>query len=149
MTRSQRRKLLQILNTLYPNPASELHFRNRYQLLIAVLLSAQCTDKKVNEITPQLFRRYRDFRGLSNASLGDIERIIRPINYYRTKARNLLALSKIISQKFSNKMPRTFEELTSLPGIGRKSADYELAGGINQYFNSLETPDNRKDKFIN
>jgi len=118
--------LLEALAELYPDPRSELDFSSEYQLLIAVMLSAQCTDKKVNQVTPALFAAYPDFAALSNAKLPDVERIIRPINYFKTKARNIIETAKQVAARFRSSLPKTHEELTSLPGVGNKTANVIL-----------------------
>lgn len=107
----------------YPDPRSELDFKDDYQLVVAVILSAQCTDKKVNQVTPQLFGRFADFAALAKAPITELEQIIRPINYYRTKARNLIAMAQRVVDDFNGKLPGEHPELTSLPGIGRKTAN--------------------------
>lgn len=119
--------LISALAKLYPNPRSELDFTNDYQLLIAVMLSAQCTDKKVNQVTPELFAKYHDFKALSKARLADVERIIRPINYFKTKSKNIIATANEVVERFHSKVPATHEELTSLPGVGRKTANVILS----------------------
>jgi endonuclease-3 len=116
--------LLSSLAELYPH--SELDFSNEYQLLIAVVLSAQCTDKKVNQVTAVLFQRYRDFKALSKAKLDDVERIIRPINYFKTKSKNIIETAKRIVEEHESSVPKTREELTTLPGVGRKTANVVL-----------------------
>ncbi len=115
-----------LFSKLYPEAASELNFKNEFELCVAVVLSAQCTDKKVNQVTPTLFERFPDFAALAHANLSTIEEIIRPINYYRTKSKNLLALGQRVTNEFAGKLPRSFEELTSLAGIGRKTANVVL-----------------------
>ncbi len=112
---------------LYPNPRSELHFEGEFQLLVAVVLSAQCTDKKVNEVTPLLFARYPSSRELSRARVVALEEILRQVNYYRTKARNLLALAKMLEDDFGGKVPRSYDELRRLPGVGNKTANVVLS----------------------
>ena len=124
---SSKSRLLRILARLYPQPASELVFANEYQLLSCVVLSAQCTDKKVNQVTPELFLRYPTFEALAGAQLADVEAIVRPINYYRTKAGNLIALSSQVCCEFGGKVPRTHAQLTSLPGVGNKTANVVLS----------------------
>lgn len=114
--------LLHSLSTLYPNPGSELNFSNEYELVVAVVLSAQCTDRKVNEVTPELFTRYPNFDTLANARLQAIEKIVRPINYYRTKSRNLIELGKSVRSSFGGRLPHTIDELVTLPGVGHKTA---------------------------
>lgn len=122
----QRSNMLRILGQLYPNPQSELNFCNEYELLVSVMLSAQCTDKKVNQVTPLLFQRFADFKALSRANLNSLEAIIRPINYYRTKARALISTAKNITQNFDGKVPRTMQELITLNGVGQKTANVVL-----------------------
>ena len=123
MNTKNNRKLLGIFGRLYPAPRSELKFEGEYQLAVSVILSAQCTDKKVNEVTRVLFKRYRDFRGLGRADLEELGALIRPINYYKTKAKNLISLAKLVIAEHEGKLPRTREELQELPGIGRKTAN--------------------------
>jgi endonuclease-3 len=120
------KKLLKLLRRLYPDPKSELDFKNEYQLVVAVILSAQCTDKKVNEVTPTLFSTYPDFSALSKAKQSEVETIIRPINYYKTKARNLIGMAHTVVSSFAGKLPKDHDDLTSLPGIGRKTANVVL-----------------------
>lgn len=126
MNKFSRNFILSTLRRLYPEPRSELNFRNSYELLVAVMLSAQCTDKKVNEVTPALFRACPDFADLARAKLPEIERIIRPINYYRTKARNLLSMAESVASAGGD-LPRTREGLMALPGVGQKTASVILS----------------------
>jgi endonuclease-3 len=121
-----RAKLLAILETLYPEPRSELDFSNEYELLIAVMLSAQCTDKKVNQVTPELFGKYPSLKRLAGARVEDVAAIIRPINYYKTKSANIVATAQRITEEYRGTVPKTHEELTSLPGVGRKTANVVL-----------------------
>ena len=119
--------LLDTLAQLYPSPRSELNFRNEYELVTSVLLSAQCTDRKVNEITPVLYRHYSDFNQLAKARLEDVETIIRPINYYRTTSKNLIRLAQIVQEKHHGKLPQEHASLFSLPGLGNKTANVVLS----------------------
>lgn len=123
---SKQQKILSRLGKLYPNPRSELNFRGDYQLVVSVILSAQCTDKKVNEVTPALFEKYKSFEDLAKARVSSLEKIIRPVNYYRTKAKNLIGMAKQVVDEHKGKLPRTHEELTTLPGVGRKTANVVL-----------------------
>jgi endonuclease-3 len=127
MTPRNRTILLQRLAELYPDPRSELNFDGEFQLVVAVILSAQCTDKKVNEVTPILFERYPDFSSLGKARLSSIEKIIRPVNYYVTKSKNLIAMARIVEQEFGGKLPRTHGELVTLAGVGNKTANVVLS----------------------
>ena len=121
-----RKKLLKVLRTAFPNPHSELEFKDEYQLAVAVMLSAQCTDKKVNEVTAVLFKTYPSFKKLSTAKVADIEKVIRPVNYYKTKALNLTGLAKAIMSEHGGKLPSDLDSLVALPGIGRKTANVIL-----------------------
>lgn len=125
-SRQRKNKLLSTFEELYPDPASELNFKNNYQLLIAVVLSAQCTDKKVNDVTPILFKRYPNFKSLQAADTQELEEIIRPINYYRTKTRNIIKLADCIESRFKSRLPRTRKDLMSLSGVGQKTANVVL-----------------------
>jgi len=123
MNRKQKADLVATLLDKYvPNPKIPLKHKDAFTLLIAVLLSAQATDKKVNEITPALFKLASTPKKMSEQSLSDIEKIIRPIGLYKTKAKAIKNLSKILVEKFHSKVPKTFEELESLPGVGHKTA---------------------------
>ena len=127
MHKQEVEQLKKILHGLYPNPKSELDFCNDYQLIVAVILSAQCTDKKVNQVTPALFTKYPDFQQLAQASIEDLENIIRPINYYKTKAKNLIGMANSVSHKHQAMLPTTRVELEELPGVGRKTASVILS----------------------
>jgi endonuclease-3 len=126
MTPKKRLLLLEQLAALYPESRSELNFSNEFELIIAVMLSAQCTDVKVNQVTAVLFKSYPDASHLAKAKLIDIERIIRPINYFKTKSKNIIATSKLLHEHYNGKVPRTHDELTALPGVGRKTANVVL-----------------------
>ena len=115
--------LVRRLAEAYPNPKTELQFSGEYQLVCSVLLSAQCTDKKVNETTPELFRRFPDFAALAKAKLPSLEQIIRPINYYKSKAKHLVGMAQMVQGEFAGKLPKTHAELIRLPGVGRKTAN--------------------------
>ncbi len=123
MKAADKQKLIAIFQRCYPSPRSELNFKNKYQLAVSVILSAQCTDKKVNEVTPRLFAKYGSFKKLSAAKLSDLEEIIRPINYYKTKARHLIAMAQTVISVYKGKLPAAREELMQLPGVGRKTAN--------------------------
>lgn len=120
------KNLIKLFKVAYPEPSSELNFNNEYQLIVSVVLSAQCTDKKVNEVTPLLFKKFSKFKALSKATVLEVEKIIRPVNYYKTKSKNLVALAQIVESKFRGKLPQTMDELIELPGVGRKTASVVL-----------------------
>ena len=112
---------------LYPTTGSELNFKNPFELVVAVSLSAQCTDKKVNEVSPLLFAKFPDFKSLAAARVSSIETIIRPINYYKTKAKNIKAMAEKVVEEFNGKLPSDHEILMTLPGVGRKTANVVLS----------------------
>src|SRR5690349_24046262 len=103
-----------------PDAETELLYDNPYQLLVAVILSAQCTDKRVNMTTPAIFERYPDAFALSQASYDDIFGLIKSISYPGNKSRHLLGMAKMLVEKFNGEVPMTVEELILLPGVGRK-----------------------------
>lgn len=111
-----------ILNKLFPNPPIPLKHTSHYTLLIAVLLSAQCTDKKVNEVTPKLFAKAETPDQMAQLSVAQIQSIIRPCGLAPTKAKAIKRLSEILLEDYSGKIPRTIEELETLPGVGHKTA---------------------------
>lgn len=119
-------EVLKILARLYPDARSELNFKNDYELVVSVVLSAQCTDKKVNEVTPKLFEKFPHFKALAAAKVSNIESIIRPVNYYITKSKNLKALASKVEHEFKGKLPVQHEDLITLPGVGRKTANVVL-----------------------
>jgi endonuclease-3 len=128
MTKKQRSKLVkEILDKYFKNPKIPLNYINTYTFLIAILLSAQATDKKVNEITPILFKKAKNPKEMLNIKLSELEKIIKPIGLYKTKAKNILKLSEILAEKFNSKVPKTLEELESLPGVGHKTASVLMA----------------------
>ena len=116
-------QLLSLLEVEYPEAKSALDFVGDYQLIVAVVLSAQCTDKKVNEVTPHLFARWPSFQALAVSDEKELASIIRPINYYLTKARNLRGLAESVVIQWGGALPGTIDELVSLPGVGRKTAN--------------------------
>ncbi|MEK7507898.1 MAG: endonuclease III [Patescibacteria group bacterium] len=124
--RARAKKIFSRLRKIFPNPKIALKFRNNWELLIAVQLSAQCTDKKVNEITPELFKKYKTLDDYVNANPRDFERHIYQCGFYRSKAKNILTAAKIVREKFRGKLPRTMNEIITIPGIGRKSANVIL-----------------------
>ncbi len=121
------RKLLRHFESLYPNPRSELNFNSEYELVTAVILSAQCTDKKVNEVTPALFDAFPNFAALSKARLSTVEKLIRPVNYYKSKSRNIIGMATDVTNRHGGKLPKNREGLEALPGVGRKTASVVLS----------------------
>ena len=115
-----------------PDAKSELNFTNHYELLVAVVLSAQCTDKRVNMVTPALFERYPDAHALSQASVSDILRYIQSISYPNNKAQHLHDMAVMLTEKFQGIVPDSLEQLQQLPGVGRKTANVIMAVAFNQ-----------------
>ena len=111
------------LEELIPNPICELNYQKDYELVIAVMLSAQTTDKGVNKVTSILFQKYNSLEKLASSNIEDIKEIIKPIGNYNKKASNIIEISKILINKYKKQVPKTYEELEILPGIGRKSAN--------------------------
>lgn len=118
------------LDELFPNAHCELFYNDAFTLLIAVMLSAQTTDASVNKVTPTLFEKYPTCYDLAEAKLSDVENIIRTIGLYKNKAVNVINTAKIISEKYKGVVPNTIEELTELPGVGRKTASVVQAEGF-------------------
>lgn len=114
------------LKAHYPNAECTLDFRQPWQLLVAAILSAQCTDARVNLITPALFERYPDLAALAQAVPGELENLVRSCGLYRTKARNILASAQLLIKDFGGELPQSTEELMRLPGVGRKIANLIL-----------------------
>ncbi len=118
------------LRALIPNPQSELVFSNTLELLVAVMLSAQCTDKRVNIITRDLFKKYRSASDYARASYEEFENDIKSCNYYHNKAKNIVDACKAIVDKFGGQVPSNHNDLVSLPGVGNKTANVVLAVGF-------------------
>ena len=111
------------LTEAYPDARPELHYQNPYELIVAVILSAQCTDKRVNTVTPGFFAKYPTVHDLAVAEMGEVEEIVRPCGFYRNKARNLVAMASKVVADFGGEVPSTLQELQSLAGVGRKTAN--------------------------
>lgn len=114
--------IISYLNEIFPNVGCELNYSKPHELLIAVVLSAQTTDKSVNNVTPFLFARYPSISDLANAKLKDVEEIIHPIGLYKNKAKNIILLAKEIVNHFNGEVPHAKEDLITLPGVGNKTA---------------------------
>lgn len=118
--------LLDFLDRAYPDARVLLDYRDPFELLVAAVLAAQCTDERVNRVTPALFRKYPDPRALAAAAPGDLEEAVRPTGFFRNKAAALRALSRAIVEEHGGAVPMTMEGLTRLPGVGRKTASVIL-----------------------
>ena len=127
MKRSSKEYIIENLNRLYPDAHCELNHKDSFELLIAVVLSAQTTDVSVNRVTPALFEKYPDALSLSEASEEDVMRLIHSIGLYKNKSRNIINLAKELVKRFNGEVPSKREELESLPGVGRKTANVVLS----------------------
>ena len=126
-------KIISALKRTYPGAHCELNFSNPLQLLIATILSAQCTDKRVNIVTAKLFKKYRSAKDFAAAPLADLEEAVKTTGFFRNKAKNIKACCAALVEKFGGEVPRTMDELHALAGVGRKTANVVLgnAFGIN------------------
>ena len=132
-TAAETRKIVAALSTQHPNADTELHFTNAYELLVATILSAQCTDERVNQVTPALFKRYPDAAALANATTEELEPQIQSTGFFRAKSRSLLGMATEVVEGHAGEIPKTMDELVKLPGVGRKTANVVLGharGGL-------------------
>ena len=129
-------QILDILEQAHPEAKCALDYKNPFELVAATILSAQCTDQRVNMVTPALFARYPDARAMARAKPEQLETIIRSTGFFRSKARSLLGCAKGLAERHGGEVPRTMDEMTKLPGVGRKTASvvlghaYDIAEGI-------------------
>ena len=127
------------LKEKFPSPSCELKFKNNYELLISVILSAQCTDKRVNLVTPNLFKAYPTVFDMAKAKQKDLEEMIRPCGFFHNKAKNIIGACKDISEKFNGEIPNDYESLLSLSGVGRKTANVVLSVGFGKDAIAVDT----------
>lgn len=120
------KKIMAIIADMFPEAKGELEWEKTYQLLIAVILSAQTTDKAVNKVTPFLWAKYPNLEDLASANLTDVELILKSIGLYKTKARNIIKTAQILVDNYNGQVPKTHKELETLPGVGRKTANVVL-----------------------
>ena len=129
-------QILDILELTHPEAKCALAYRSPFELVAATILSAQCTDERVNQVTPALFRRYPDAKAMARAKPEDLEAIVRPTGFFRAKSRSLLGCATALAERHGGEVPRTMDEMTQLPGVGRKTASvvlghaYGIAEGI-------------------
>lgn len=119
-------KILILLRKHYPGSRIALHYKTPHELLVATILSAQCTDERVNKATPGLFVRYTSPQDFANARLPELEKLIHSTGFYRNKAKNIKASAQLIMEKFDGEVPKTMDELLQLPGVARKTANVVL-----------------------
>lgn len=139
-------EILDTLEILFPQAKPELNFSNSFELLIAVILSAQTTDKSVNRVTVQLFKQYPNPLLLSQASLDDVEECLRSIGLYRHKAKHIIACATKIHSEFNDEVPQTIEQLMTLPGVGRKTANVVVSVAFDQPAIAVDTHVERVSK---
>ena len=116
-------KIVEILKEFYPDATCSLDFKNPFEMLISVMLAAQCTDERVNKTTPELFKKYGTPELMAEADIEDLEKIVHPCGFYKNKAKNIKACSQKILDEYNGLVPENMEDLQSLPGVGRKSAN--------------------------
>jgi len=131
--------LNRVLGAKYPDPKSELEYMSPFQLLVATILAAQATDRQVNIITRELFRVAPDAAIMSGMELDQVKSLVRSINYYNNKAKNILEVSRILAERYEGVVPETREELESLPGVGRKTANVVLSNAFHQPVMPVDT----------
>ena len=127
---AQTRRIMAKLGTQYPNADTELHYSNPYELLVATILSAQCTDERVNQVTPALFKRYPNACALVKATTDELEPQIQSTGFFRAKSRSLLGMASEIVERHGGEVPKTMAELVELPGVGRKTANVVLGHAL-------------------
>jgi endonuclease III len=129
-TKERLQRIIQRLREVYPSAHCELDFETPFQLLVATILSAQCTDKRVNIVTRDLFQKYRSADALAGAGQSELEQAIKSTGFYRNKAKNLRAMAKDLGEKYGGEVPQTMAELTQLAGVGRKTANVVLGNAF-------------------
>lgn len=132
-------KIYDILKNKFPIAQCELNFENNYQLIVAVILSAQCTDKRVNIVTPKLFEKYPTVQDLANADIEELKDIIRSCGFYNNKSKNLIAMAKDVTNKFNGEIPSNYDDLVALAGVGRKTANVVMAVGFGKDAIAVDT----------
>ena len=127
--KQQAKKVLQALHKTYPEAKCALEHKNPFQLAVATILSAQCTDERVNIVTKDLFKKYRSPRAFAEAKIEELEQDIKSTGFYHNKAKSIKAMSQAVAEKFGGQVPKDLDELVKLPGIGRKTANVILGTG--------------------
>ena len=132
-------EILDRLEMQYPDAECALHHENVFQLIVAVALSAQTTDKSVNQVTPALFRKYPDPASLAAADVSEVEACLKRIGMYRTKAKNIIGMAKVLTAEYDGQVPEDYDALVSLPGVGRKTANVVLSVGFGEQRIAVDT----------
>jgi endonuclease-3 len=139
MTEVRVEKILSLLEKAYPDAGLVLHYRNSLELLVATILAAQCTDERVNKVTETLFKKYRTAKDYANARLEIFEQEIRSTGFYKNKAKNIIACNKELVERFGGNVPDTMEDLVTLPGVGRKTANVLLGNVFGKQAIAVDT----------
>ncbi len=121
--KEQSKEIVKILKKRYPDAKCSLDFKTPFEMLVAVMLSAQCTDERVNKTTPSIFAKYNTPKDFAEMDIEELEKLIHPCGFYKNKAKNIKACSQMIIEKYNGEVPKTMGELILLPGVGRKSAN--------------------------
>jgi endonuclease-3 len=129
-TPAETRRIVATLERQHPNADTELHYRNPYELLVATILSAQCTDERVNRVTPALFERYPDARALARATTAELEPQIQSTGFFRAKSKSLLGMAQAVVERHGGDVPASMDALRALPGVGRKTANVVLGHAL-------------------
>lgn len=132
-------KVLEIFEATIPEPKTELHYDTPFHLLLAVILSAQCTDKRINMVTPALFERYPTSKELAAATFEEVQPFVKSVTYPNAKSRSLIKAAKILEEEFGGEMPRDIDNLMKLPGVGRKTANVMLSVLWNEAAMAVDT----------
>ena len=130
-TRNEAIKIIEILKKAYPEATCSLDFETPFQMMIAVMLSAQCTDEGVNKTTPELFEKYGTVEKMANAPLEEVEKIIHPCGFYKNKSKNAILAARTVLEKYNGEIPQEIDELITIPGVGRKSANVIMLEAFN------------------
>lgn len=131
MKKKEAIEIIKKLKKYYPDATCSLDFKTPFEMVISVMLSAQCTDERANKTTPSLFEKYSTPQSICDMNIEELERIIYPCGFYKNKAKNIKAMAKEILEKYNGKVPETMEELMTLPGVGRKSANVVMLEAFN------------------
>lgn len=126
-------KILTLLKKAYPHAKIILNYSNEWELLVAVILSAQCTDIMVNKVTEKLFKKYKDIKAYANADISELEQDIRSTGFYKNKAKNIQAAAKMLLEQFQGLLPRSMNEMIKIPGVARKTANIVLGNAFKIY----------------
>lgn len=133
------KEIKEILLEKYKDAKTELQYKNDYELLISIILSAQCTDKRVNIITPALFKKYPSTKELAKANLDDVKELLKSCSFFNNKAKNIIQMAKIVEEKYNGKIPHNHKELIKLPGVGNKTANVFLIEQDNENRMAVDT----------